>query len=445
MTTSNHASAGTRVCGNHANQRAQTSRCRSVRNVNTVTYYLYGLGGERLMEFQETCTSGACTSYTETHRWIYFAGRKIFSKTGTTLKAITPNRLASEAKHFPYGETDGTPPSDTKDYFATYRRDGTGLDYAWNRYYSPTMGRFTTADPGPYSYFDPSRMNLYTYSGSNPVNLYDPTGRSWDDFWGAIVGFFGGGSDSGESSSSATIGNGNDKVAPDEGVVGAEGAGGGSGCTLDQSSGTLIDSQGNVCFDIDAYSDQAIRPEVANALSGVGANAGPVVEGLAVATVGVPAFAYGTTALISLATPTFVATTGSAGTAITAASQTPTGQNAVSGLLWAAQGGANWTGHIVGSMTQSTTTMYRVWGGGSGQVGQWLTPTMPSSSAQTIANLSLPSTNSATFVSEVVVPAGTTIQSGIAAPLFGQVGGGMQVLLLQTIPSANFGPGVPLP
>jgi RHS repeat-associated protein len=178
MTTSNHASAGTRVCGNHANQRAQTSRCGSLRNGNTVIDDPVGLGGERLMEFQETCTGGACGGYTETQRWIYFAGRKMFSKTGSTLKAVTPNRLASEARHFPYGETDGTPPSDTKDYFATYRRDGTGLDYAWNRYYSPAMGRFTTADPldASAALTDPQTWNRYAYVGNDPVANTDPTG-----------------------------------------------------------------------------------------------------------------------------------------------------------------------------------------------------------------------------------------------------------------------------
>jgi RHS repeat-associated protein len=184
--TANHASAGTQVYGdNHANQRAQTTRYGSVRNRNTVTDYLYGLGPEgsqivpeRLMEFQETCTGGACTSYTETQRWNDVAGTKMFQKTGTTLKAITPNRLASEAKHFPYGETDGPPPADTKDYFATYRRDTTGLDYAWNRYYSPTMGRFTSADPysGSINPTNPQSWNRFSYTENNPVNPIDSKG-----------------------------------------------------------------------------------------------------------------------------------------------------------------------------------------------------------------------------------------------------------------------------
>jgi RHS repeat-associated protein len=181
MTTANHASAGTQVHGcNHASVRA------FVRNGSTVTYYLYGLGGERLMEFQETCTGGACGGYTETQRWIYFAGRKMFSKTGSTLKAVTPNRLASEAKHFPYGETDGTPPADTKDYFATYRRDGTGLDYAWNRYYSPTMGRFTTADPyeGSVAPGVPGTWNQYTYVTNSPVTYLDSAGLFLESYSG---------------------------------------------------------------------------------------------------------------------------------------------------------------------------------------------------------------------------------------------------------------------
>lgn len=179
MVTSNHASAGNHVYGyNQANQRVFE------RKGTAVTYYLYGLGGERLMAMTETCST-SCISYTENERWIYFAGRKMFTKTPSALKAVTPNQLFSEAKHFPYGEVQGTAPTDTKDYFATYRRDETGLDYAWNRYYSSAMGRFTTADPFSESANpeDPSSWNRYSYIQNDAVNAVDPDGLDFVPIW----------------------------------------------------------------------------------------------------------------------------------------------------------------------------------------------------------------------------------------------------------------------
>ena len=142
------------------------------------------------------------------------------------LKATTPNRLESRSEHFPYGEQKGAaPPDNDKDYFTTYRRDESGLDYAWNRYYSPAMGRFTTADPGPYVYDDPRRMNLYVYSSGDPVNRYDPDGRFWKELFGGIAGFFGGGKTD-HSSGANKLGDGNDMAEPDEGLIGADGGGG---------------------------------------------------------------------------------------------------------------------------------------------------------------------------------------------------------------------------
>ncbi len=67
--------------------------------------------------------------------------------------------------------------------------------------------------------------------------------------------------------------------------------------------------------------------------------------------------------------------------------------------------------------------MYRVWGGEAGQLGSWLTPVKPVSSAAARATLALPAENAATVVSEVVVPAGTRFQIGTAGAAFGQPGG----------------------
>ena len=64
--------------------------------------------------------------------------------------------------------------------FATYTRDGaTGLDYADQRYYASTFGRFLTPDPyqasgGP---SDPQTWNRYAYVRGDPMNFYDRSGR----------------------------------------------------------------------------------------------------------------------------------------------------------------------------------------------------------------------------------------------------------------------------
>ena len=63
--------------------------------------------------------------------------------------AAVQDRLGSVGKYYPYGEErgGGNPPNDQVK-FATYTRDsGTGLDYADQRYYASTFGRFMTPDP----------------------------------------------------------------------------------------------------------------------------------------------------------------------------------------------------------------------------------------------------------------------------------------------------------
>ncbi len=103
-----------------------------------------------------------------------------------------------------------------------------------------------------------------------------------------------------------------------------------------------------------------------------------------------------------------------------------------------------WIGPVEEVTTDRPVTFYRVWGGSARQLGAWLSPTPPGSGAVVRASMALPPQNTAEFWCVVVVPAGTRMRSGVAAPAFGQPGGGRQVELLRLIPAESFGPPQPL-
>ncbi|MBV9267742.1 MAG: hypothetical protein JO061_16355 [Acidobacteriaceae bacterium] len=74
-------------------------------------------------------------------------------------------------------------PSNDQEKFATYTRDSaTGLDYAYQRYYSSGIVRFMTQDPyqaTPTSKInpgDPATWNRYICSGGDPINHFDLLG-----------------------------------------------------------------------------------------------------------------------------------------------------------------------------------------------------------------------------------------------------------------------------
>jgi hypothetical protein len=101
-------------------------------------------------------------------------------------------------------------------------------------------------------------------------------------------------------------------------------------------------------------------------------------------------------------------------------------------------------GRIVSFITEKQRTFYRVYSGNS-TAGSFLTAVKPKSSTFAREALALPPGNNATYVQEVVIPAGTRLQRSRALPAFGRRGGAEQFELLERIPVGNFGPGVPLP
>ena len=149
----------------------------------TYEYTLYGITGQRL------ATVACVVSRTPipcNMAWsnVYFNGRVLMSNGSP----VGVDRLGSvrggiggwQMKYWPYGEEEGNPTTaDNQDKFATYYRDWPGQDYADQRYYDSTKGRFWTPDPGGSANLsDPGSWNKYAYAGGDPVNFNDPAGAA---------------------------------------------------------------------------------------------------------------------------------------------------------------------------------------------------------------------------------------------------------------------------
>jgi hypothetical protein len=104
-----------------------------------------------------------------------------------------------------------------------------------------------------------------------------------------------------------------------------------------------------------------------------------------------------------------------------------------------------WYGTTTSVLTLQARLYYRVFGGRSARIGDWLTPMKPSSQSVARAGLALPPANLATSYCEVWVPAGMRIQIGVAGSNFGHPGGWEQAQLLHRIPVLCFGPPLTLP
>jgi RHS repeat-associated protein len=149
--------------------------------------YFYGVGGELLVNYDYVYGSSGVTPWNPRTQ-VYFGGMLVF---GEGDRRLTMDRLGSTVRtegyfqpeyryrYYPYGEQQGGSSNEDQVKFGTYWRDTvSGLDYAQNRYFAATQGRFTSADPYVMSggMGDSQGWNRYTYVGNDPVNFNDPRG-----------------------------------------------------------------------------------------------------------------------------------------------------------------------------------------------------------------------------------------------------------------------------
>jgi RHS repeat-associated protein len=96
----------------------------------------------------------------------------------TRLITDSSGNLVGREDHLPFGEDSGTGSGETEKHrFTSYERDPeSNTDYAVNRQYQQANGRFMQPDLVEGSIADPQRLNRYTYTESDPINLFDPLG-----------------------------------------------------------------------------------------------------------------------------------------------------------------------------------------------------------------------------------------------------------------------------
>jgi RHS repeat-associated protein len=146
------------------------------------TYTFYGITGQAL-------ASANCSGYPNpsscwvTGQNVYY-GRKLIVSGGVSvvtdrLGSVRSNTQGASFAYYPYGE-ERTSTVNGLDKFATYFRDAVGQDYADQRYYNASVGRFWSPDPtmDNVDYTNSASWNAYAYVNGDPINFNDPNGLS---------------------------------------------------------------------------------------------------------------------------------------------------------------------------------------------------------------------------------------------------------------------------
>jgi RHS repeat-associated protein len=161
---------------------------------STVTHYVWQ--GSQVLAEHNGSTGAVLMDY-------IYSGTRMVAKvaSGTTSYLLTDRlsaRLTLNASgsvvgrqaHLAYGEDFGESGPQEKHHFTSYERDSEhGMDYSINRAYSPTEGRFHSADLYRASGRPtvPQTWNRFSYVQNDPENSVDPTGLADCALWGNYV------------------------------------------------------------------------------------------------------------------------------------------------------------------------------------------------------------------------------------------------------------------
>jgi RHS repeat-associated protein len=145
--------------------------------------YVYARGvliATRNYTIGQQCTTDSkgvttCTTILQSTAVRYYVG-DLWS---TRLVLDASGNVIGRQAHLPFGEEFAESGTQEKHHFTSYEADGeSGSDYAVNRQYSQSVGRFGSADPYQASGYlvNPQSWNRYSYVENDPIHNVDPLG-----------------------------------------------------------------------------------------------------------------------------------------------------------------------------------------------------------------------------------------------------------------------------
>jgi RHS repeat-associated protein len=157
---------GAQVIGEHDATTAYTTN--PTYQVNSARLdYIYA-GSHRIYSRERSSSGGSWTTK-------YYLSDRL----STRVVLDTGGNVLGRMAHLPFGEDFGQSGTQEKHHLASYERDvESGKDYAVNRQYAQSVGRFSQADPYKASGYmvNPQSWNRYSYVQNDPVNYCDAIG-----------------------------------------------------------------------------------------------------------------------------------------------------------------------------------------------------------------------------------------------------------------------------